>query len=300
MRFRGLFVNTFSADEALFAMWARYIAVWRDPLLLNVPTAVDKPPLLFYLQALFYPLQGPVEWAARLPNFFASILLIPLVGRIGFYLTNSNQNRALLAAAIVSFSPLAIQFSATAFTDPLLTFFVTMALWCAVWPRTHPSIKTSSGLWLGIALLVKYQAILFLPLIWLFEWHHLNDRHLNRLPIKEAGRWLIHFSACLVLLFIWDMLSGGGIDLVSQQTSAYGGFGLISASAFLPRIWAWAKLLVFVLGWTFTLFAVIGLIFVIEQNHDFKFGRALGLLSFSLFYVLLHVGIQSLLEPRYA
>ena len=64
-RFPGLFENTFAADEALFAMWARYIATWRDPLLFNVPTAVDKPPLLFYLQGLFYPLQGPVEWAAR-------------------------------------------------------------------------------------------------------------------------------------------------------------------------------------------------------------------------------------------
>ncbi|RMG96345.1 MAG: glycosyltransferase, partial [Chloroflexi bacterium] len=64
-RFRALFANTFHADEALFASWARLIAVWRDPLL--VTQAVDKPPLLFYLQAVFYPLFGPVMWAARLP-----------------------------------------------------------------------------------------------------------------------------------------------------------------------------------------------------------------------------------------
>ncbi|MCZ7673588.1 MAG: hypothetical protein M5U34_43960 [Chloroflexi bacterium] len=53
-RFHALFANRFHSDEALFAWWARLIAVWRDPLLLT--PAVDKPPLLFYMQALFYPL----------------------------------------------------------------------------------------------------------------------------------------------------------------------------------------------------------------------------------------------------
>ena len=139
MRYRGVFANTFHADEALFSMWARYIAVWRDPLLFDVPTPVDKPPLLFYIQALFYPLQGPVEWAARLPNFFASIFLIPLVGRIANQLTNGNRLSALIAAAFVAFSPLAIQFSATAFTDPLLTFFLTVAFWCAIQPEKRPT-----------------------------------------------------------------------------------------------------------------------------------------------------------------
>ncbi|MBE2224378.1 MAG: hypothetical protein IAF02_22750, partial [Anaerolineae bacterium] len=76
-RFHALFANSFHGDEALFATWARLIAVWRDPLLLT--QAVDKPPLLFYLQALFYPLQGAVAWAARLPNFIASIVLVPLL-----------------------------------------------------------------------------------------------------------------------------------------------------------------------------------------------------------------------------
>ncbi len=80
LRLRGLFANTFHADEALFASWARLIAVWRDPLLLTQP--VDKPPLLFYSQALFYPLFGPVEWAARLPALLASLLLIPLTAQL--------------------------------------------------------------------------------------------------------------------------------------------------------------------------------------------------------------------------
>ena len=50
-RLPGLFANRFHADEALFASFARTIAVWRDPLLQMQP--IDKPPLLFYAPALF-------------------------------------------------------------------------------------------------------------------------------------------------------------------------------------------------------------------------------------------------------
>ncbi|MCB0008936.1 MAG: hypothetical protein KDE04_20860, partial [Anaerolineales bacterium] len=64
LRLPGIWANTFHADEALFATWARHIAVWKDPLL--VSQLVDKPPLLFYLQALFYPLLAtPAGWPAR-------------------------------------------------------------------------------------------------------------------------------------------------------------------------------------------------------------------------------------------
>ncbi|MBP6472473.1 MAG: phospholipid carrier-dependent glycosyltransferase [Chloroflexi bacterium] len=126
LRFHALFANTFHADEALFATWARYIATWRDPLLLT--QAIDKPPLLFYLQALFYlyPVLGPTEIAARLPNFIASILLVPLVG-VWAWRLYGDEVTAVLAVLLLALSPFAIQFSATAFTDPLLTFWLVVA-----------------------------------------------------------------------------------------------------------------------------------------------------------------------------
>ena len=124
-RYHGLFANTFHGDEALFATWARLIAVWRDPLLLT--QAVDKPPLLFYLQALFYPLQGPVEWAARLPNLIASIVLIPLLG-VMVWRWYQDEGTAVLAALFLALSPFVIQFSATAFTDPLMVMWIVAAL----------------------------------------------------------------------------------------------------------------------------------------------------------------------------
>ncbi|MEM8863560.1 MAG: glycosyltransferase family 39 protein, partial [Chloroflexota bacterium] len=240
-RFAGLFENTFTADEALFAMWARYIATWRDPLLFEVPTAVDKPPLLFYLQGLFYPLQGPVEWAARLPNFLSSLMLIPLVGTMGYKLTKGNAARGWLAAAIVAFSPLAIQFSATAFTDPLLTFLVTIAVWHSV---TNRELLQKSALWLGIAFWSKYQAILFVPLVWLMLWGY----DVRKWDWRKLIRWSAVFGGCLVALFAWDAVSGGGIDLVSRQVSSYGGVTFTPAAELLPRLWEWVKLSLYVPG----------------------------------------------------
>ena len=78
LRAPGLFANSFQADEALFATWAREIAIWRDPLLQMQP--IDKPPLLFYLQALFYPLFGPVEFAARWPNWIVGLEIVSASG----------------------------------------------------------------------------------------------------------------------------------------------------------------------------------------------------------------------------
>ncbi|MCI0398056.1 MAG: glycosyltransferase family 39 protein, partial [Chloroflexi bacterium] len=143
VRWHGLFANSFHSDEALFATWARLIAVWRDPLLQG--QVVDKPPLLFYLQALFYPLSGPVEWAARWPNLIASVALISLTGRLAWQLYR-DEVTAILAAALVAFSPLAIQFSATAFTDPLLTAFLVAALLATTAGRSF-----LAGLFFGLA-----------------------------------------------------------------------------------------------------------------------------------------------------
>ncbi len=142
LRAPGLFANRFQADEALFATWAREIAVWRDPLLAMQP--VDKPPLLFYLQALFYPLFGPVEFAARWPIWIASLLLVPLVGILAWKLYRQVET-AVFAAALVALFPLAIQFSPTAFTDPLLTFFLITA--CTAVPRVNHSGQASCSAW---------------------------------------------------------------------------------------------------------------------------------------------------------
>ncbi|MCB8979772.1 MAG: glycosyltransferase family 39 protein [Ardenticatenaceae bacterium] len=227
LRAPGLFANSFQADEALFATWAREIAIWRDPLLAMQP--VDKPPLLFYLQALFYPLFGPVEFAARWPNWIASLLLVPLTGILVWKLYRRSET-AVLAAALVALFPLTIQFSATAFIDPLLTFWL-IAAFTAVSGQ-----KTSwAGVLFGLALLTKYQAILFLPLLlglgWIFDWR-----------LVRWARGLVGLLPLLVVLFVWEFARSGHFLLWQNQISNFGGVRLSSSWELWPRFLAWADL----------------------------------------------------------
>ncbi|MFN2138119.1 MAG: ArnT family glycosyltransferase [Candidatus Promineifilaceae bacterium] len=228
LRFPALFSNHFHADEALFAAWARLIAIWRDPLLLA--QNVDKPPLLFYLQALAYPLFGPVEWAARLPNLAASLLTIPLTAVLAWRFYHHTFT-SLMAALIVVSSPLAIQFSATAFTDPLLTAWLMAALlWLAL-----PARPLWAGLFFGLAVLTKYQAWIFLPLAlalaWLYDWQKWQWR-----------RALLGFVPPLALFLLWQFLRSGRLDLWGEQLTNFGGLRLTWSFELLPRLASWSTL----------------------------------------------------------
>ena len=237
LRLRGLFANTFHADEALFATWARLIAVWRDPLLLAQP--VDKPPLLFYGQALFYPLFGPVEWAARLPALIASLLLIPLTAQLARRLGGGHL-AAVVAAAVVAVAPLAVQFSATAFSDPLLTFWLTAAL-VLVLARPGRARPGWVGLCLGLALATKYQAALFLPLViglaWLRGWR-----------AREWGRGLAGLAAVVAVLLLWGAARADGAGLVARQWANIGGVRLVWSWELWPRLVEGARLWRLALG----------------------------------------------------
>ena len=249
-RTHALFANSFHADEALFASWARLIAVWRDPLLMTVP--VDKPPLLFYLQAIFFPLQGPVEWAARLPNYIASILLVPLVAAWVMQLWGEKK-KAVFAAFLVAVSPLLIQFSATAFTDPLLT---TLLLGAMVSGGRGQRAENSStinnqqltikyqpyaGLLFGLAVATKHQAWLFLPLVVgtavIFQWRW-----------GEWRRWLVGFVPVVLLVGLWEFSRTGTFTLWSRQINNFGGLRLIWSWELWPRLESWWGLIEMIWG----------------------------------------------------
>ena len=234
LRIAAFFDNHFHADEALFASWARLIAIWRDPLLLAQP--VDKPPLLFYLQALAFPLFGPLEWSARVPDMVASLLLVPLTAVFSWRLFGSSAS-ALSAALLVAMSPMAIQFSGTAFTDPLLcALLVAALLFVVASPRPF-----WSGFCFGLAVLTKHQAWLFLPLltglVWLNGWQALQWRRM------AAG-----FLPPFLLFLAWQLVRGGGLDLWSSQLNNFGGLRLAWSWELAPRLDAWADLLSLTLG----------------------------------------------------
>ena len=313
-RTRALFINDFHADEALFSSWARYIAVWRDPLLLT--QAVDKPPLLFYLQALFYPLQGPVEWAARLPNYIASILLVPLVVVVVWRLFRRWET-AVFAAALVAFSPLHIQFSSSAFTDPLLTTFLFVSIGLQLLganppggliygephllnlpegggDRKRPYI---SGLFFGLAVLTKHQAWLFLPLLlglgWVLKWR------------RDWFVWLRGFLPLLFLGWGWEFWRNGRLTLISAQVENVGGFQLIERTELLPRLFEWLILFQYVISPLILIGGVAWLLLVIVgkwRKGQLNSRKQLGFLligSYILAYALFHLIVDIPVWDRY-
>ncbi len=288
LRFPGLFQNTFHPDEALFSSWARLIAVWRDPLLATV--AVDKPPLLFYLQALFYPLMGtPAEWPARLVNLTASMLLIPLTARLAYALFR-NPLTSLAAAALVTLSPLAIQFSATAFTDPLLSLWLLAALVLVApvsgRPTGEPRTTLWAGLCFGLATATKYQSWLFLPLVvglgWQQGWR------------KQAWlRWAAGVAVVIVLLGAWEVARAGELTLLSNQMRSYGGLRPAAFNELLSRLGDWFRLLVTLLGspaltWLFAVLTPVVLIAIAVVKRDQDSPAELLLLLFVVGYLAVH------------
>lgn len=286
-RIRALFANRFHADEALFAGWARQIAVWRDPLLLNQP--VDKPPLLFYLQALFYPLFGPVELAARLPNLIASLLLIPLTGMLAWRLYR-DETATVVAAVVIAVAPLAIQFSATAFSDPLLTLWLTAALFFAARPRLPDEERQEcvqpflAGLMFGLALATKYQALLFLPvaigLILLSRWCR-----------RDSLRGLGGLTLALVPFLLWLIARSESTALVARQWANIGGLRPAWSWELWPRSIAQGQLWQVSLGWPLLIgVGILGAILLFFNRCRFaRFDPVTWVLAlFCLAYLVLH------------
>lgn len=230
LRARNLFAAGLAADEALFATWARLIHAGRDPLL--SAQAVDKPPLLFYLQAGAYGLLGPADWVARLPGFVASVLLVPLTARLAHSLY-SDRFTGPVAAVILALSPLALGYSASAYIEPLLAAVVLAALLAAgLNCRDRPG---TAGLLFGVAMLAKFQALLFLPLL-------IGLGRLAGWRGRAWGRLAAGALPGLALLAGWQLARSGRLDLLATQLAAYGGLRPAWSWELWSRLVEWAGL----------------------------------------------------------
>ncbi|MFW6182688.1 MAG: ArnT family glycosyltransferase [Chloroflexota bacterium] len=295
VRLPGLFGAGLHADEALFASWARAIAVWRDPLL-QLPV-VDKPPLLFYLQALFFPLIGTAEpWVARLPNLMASLLMIPLAARLVWLLYRDTLATAI-AALFVALSPLAVQFSASAFTDPMLSCLLLASLVGVTGTKRRASRGALfGGMLFGLAAATKHQAWLFLPLvvglIWLRRWSR-----------RRVARWVAGATLPLLLLVAWDVARSGTLSLWSLQMESYGGLRPAWSWELWPRLEAWAQQWELVWGSPILVFfLILGLplflaLLISEQNWATAYDQLF--VIFAGGFVLLHWVIAVPVWERY-
>ena len=233
--------NRFHPDEALYASFGRLIASGRDPLLSGV--VVDKPPLAFYLTAGSYLVFGHTEFAARLIPFYASLVSVALL----FALARSLYSPlpAHLAAWGLAFSPFAILFSITIFTDTLLVALSLWSLWMFARGAGRRQVRRSSE-WVGAAALAlafatKQTALAFVPLALAFAWLTLPAA--PRLAVRQALRTGLLVAGGLALsaalIFAWDTLRQAPIGFWQQGYVDNTPGRLIRAVEVLPRARAW-------------------------------------------------------------
>jgi 4-amino-4-deoxy-L-arabinose transferase-like glycosyltransferase len=222
--------NRFHADEALYGYWGLLIGRGRDPWLATVP--VYKPPLLPYLVAVSQTLFGNSEFAVRLPGLVAGLLTIPLTAALSYSLYR-NRCSATGAAVCVVLSPFAILFSATAFTDPLMTVLGLGACVAAAQGRAG-----SAGWLAGLALAAKQTGLAWVPLAVLLG---LATRVPNH-GLRTVLRFIACFVACAVLVGAWDAVrvTQGAESFWQSGVIGYGGLRLIWPQELWARLRGWA------------------------------------------------------------
>jgi hypothetical protein len=238
LRLLPLLDNRFHPDEALYASFARLIVSGRDPLLSSV--IVDKPPLSFYLTALSFSLLGSTEFAARLPNFYASLLSLALL--FAFARRLYDLSTAHLATWILALSPFSILFSITVFIDPLLTLFVLWGLWAVLTRQPR-----AAGLTFALAFATKQTALLFLPLVVALILLALPPSATPPLAFRQVVSALrpifIGLIVATLVIFSWDVVRQAPVGFWQQGYTDNIPGRLARSSEVWPRASAWLDLL---------------------------------------------------------
>jgi len=230
LRSLPLLDNRFHPDEALYASFAQLIASGRDPLLSGV--IVDKPPLSMYVNGLSLVVFGGNELAARLPNFFASLISVALL----FALTRRLYDRptAQIAAWAFALSPFAILFSITVFIDPLITAFGLWGLWEAASRRSR-----RAGLAFALAFAAKQTALIFLPLAIGLALLALpsatSPRQALGQLVTNARPIVVALLISALVVFGWDFVRRAPIGFWGQGYSDNMPGRFIRANEVLPR-----------------------------------------------------------------
>jgi len=147
----------FGRDEALYAEAAREMQASGDWITPRVNGAFffEKPPLLYWLDALSYSALGPTPLAARLPAALLGVLAIALT--VGLTPRVWGRRAGVLAGVMLVTCPLVVMVARMGIMDMPLTLLITASmLLYAHWRRNGglaPAV--GFGLVVGLALLLK-------------------------------------------------------------------------------------------------------------------------------------------------
>jgi 4-amino-4-deoxy-L-arabinose transferase-like glycosyltransferase len=298
LRISLMATNRFHGDEALYSHWGLLIASGKD-IFLRHGVIVDKPPVFLYTLALFFRIFGASETAARLPNILSSLVSMVLVYHIA--LTITNRRVALLSVVFVALSPFDVQFAATAFTDPMMVCLSLASFLFALKSR-----HLAAGFMMGLAVMTKPTAVLFLPLLLFFTWLPFGRAWLSKRLARAILMLAVGFLVVCLAVVCWDLvIRVNCVNFLSASAARYGGLRLVSAERLLPRFQAWLRQLHYLTG-SRLLDAVLALgVPVLLAVGVWRRGRDPGwlldwaLVAFLLYFVAVHTVLSFSVWDRY-
>lgn len=121
----------------------------------------DHPPLVFAIQHLFFKTFGVNDFVAKLPFALAGWGLILITFLIAQKLFSTRVG--LLAASLLALNASHVWMSQTGYLESIVTFFMALSLLFFIKGVERPKKFLLAGLFLGLALLSKYTALLLIP-----------------------------------------------------------------------------------------------------------------------------------------
>ncbi len=302
IRIKYFGIHRFSMDEALYAGWANRVYDKLDILFNGVPE-IDKPPVLFYLQAICYGIFGVSENVARFPNFIAGIGNVLLVYKIGKHYFS--RSAGLIAAFLLAASPYCIGYDNSGYLDTLYVFWGLLGIYLVSSKR-----YLYAGIAVALAFATKQFGILFMPLAVLVVYlHFLFD------PQKKLAFWIPEIKAffkgfgwvVLGLLFV-SLFSNPPLGFLIKQFKNQSQLIEPTKEPLWQRYLIWFKMMfdLFWLNWIKNIFFAlipITLLSIIGKAIRKRFDESAGFyLALSLF-VLADISMMSIVRfefyPRY-
>jgi 4-amino-4-deoxy-L-arabinose transferase-like glycosyltransferase len=157
----------------------------------------DHPPLGFWIQHVFFRRMGDTLLAMRLPFMLAgifSIVLIYLISRELF----QKQEIALTAAALMSVSAYPLFVSRIGLQEGLVIFFMLLAVWLFLKTLRDTQFFYWTAIAVGLAMLMKYTAVVLLPVFGIFLFWKRRDLLIPKRVIISAVIILAILSPVIV------------------------------------------------------------------------------------------------------
>src|SRR3989344_263202 len=123
----------------------------------------DHPPLVIWIQHLFFKLFGERLWAFRLPSAILGIASVGLMFAIGRRLFS--ERAGLIGAAFLAATVNHVYVSRAGLQEPYVIFFMLLAVLLLLRGLARPRWVIASGAALGFGLLAKYTAIAAVPVL---------------------------------------------------------------------------------------------------------------------------------------